>query len=285
MPEAGAVPALVAGLFDDAAIFPPGNAPMPDAVRGHVRHRSSWYASAVGPFVCSAARFEEFVTELKAVDVAVDLALTVPAGIAALPHEIGAVAGSGGRARLRAVEVPLGEFDPAQAGHRLGPSADDLGFAAYLEVPAARLDEGLATAVAAAGCRAKLRTGGTGAGAFPTEAHLAGALAAAVAAGLPFKCTAGLHHAVRHRDPETGFEHHGFLNVVLATCAALDGGGPAAAAAALADQDAAAVAARAAALDPDEVSAVRALFVSLGTCSIDDPVRDLLALGLLAAPR
>ena len=40
---------------------------------------------------------------------------------------------------------------------------------------------------------------------------------------MPFKCTAGLHHAVRHRAADTGFEHHGFLNVLLAVAAALTG--------------------------------------------------------------
>ena len=41
----------------------------------------------------------------------------------------------------------------------------------------------------------------------------------------PFKCTAGLHNAVRHRAADTGFEHHGFLNVLLATRQAFDGAG------------------------------------------------------------
>ena len=40
----------------------------------------------------------------------------------------------------------------------------------------------------------------------------------------PFKCTAGLHRAVRHTGDD-GFEHHGFLNVLLATRRAFDGAG------------------------------------------------------------
>ena len=75
-----------------------------------------------------------------------------------------------------------------------------------------------------AGLRLKFRTGGLTADAFPSAAELAACIDAALDRETPFKCTAGLHHAVRHTDPETGFEHHGFLNVLLATRVALDGG-------------------------------------------------------------
>ena len=70
----------------------------------------------------------------------------------------------------------------------------------------------------------KFRTGGATAEAFPSAAELAAAITAALDRELPFKCTAGLHHALRHTDPESGFEHHGFLNVLAATRASLDGG-------------------------------------------------------------
>jgi|tagenome__1003787_1003787.scaffolds.fasta_scaffold20108502_2 hypothetical protein len=40
-------------------------------------------------------------------------------------------------------------------------------------------------------------------------------------AGLPFKATAGLHHAFRSTDPGTAFEQHGFLNLITAVDAAL----------------------------------------------------------------
>ena len=72
----------------------------------------------------------------------------------------------------------------------------------------------------------KFRTGGASADLFPTSAQLAVCIEAALDRELPFKCTAGLHNAVRHRDEETGFEHHGFLNVLLATRTSLDGGDP-----------------------------------------------------------
>jgi hypothetical protein len=272
------------GVFDDAAIFPPGDAPMPDAVRGHCEHRGSWYARCVGLFVCSASRLDELAGELQARDASVDLALTVPAGIAALQQAIGATL-EHDRVRLHAVEVPLGDFGPDQAARFLGAFGEDPTLTTYVEVPAARVDAGLAKAIDAAGLRLKLRTGGTVASAFPSEAELAGALVAAAAAGLAFKCTAGLHHAVRRRDPVTGFEHHGFLNDLLASDVALRTGDPAAVTATLAEHDPAAVVAGIQALDPARAAAVRTRFGSFGTCSISDPVEDLLALGLLEAPR
>lgn len=45
-----AVPPLFSGLCDDAAIFPPGDLPLPQAVPAHRLHRAAWYAELVGPF-------------------------------------------------------------------------------------------------------------------------------------------------------------------------------------------------------------------------------------------
>nr|BFE70363.1 hypothetical protein GCM10020092_036640 [Actinoplanes digitatis] len=96
--------------------------------------------------------------------------------------------------------------------------------------------------------------------------------------GLAYKLTAGLHDPIRHRDPATGFEHHGYLNVLLATARALTGG---AVDAALADHDGARVAAAVAAIDDPLAERVRHHFVSFGTCSITEPVDGLLRHGLL----
>jgi hypothetical protein len=82
---------------------------------------------------------------------------------------------------------------------------------------------------------------------------------------------------VRHSDPVTGFEHHGFLNIVLATVAAVRGEDVVAA---LAERDAEQVGASVAGLDAVLTAAVRAHFAGFGSCSIDEPVEDLEKLGL-----
>ncbi len=96
-----------------------------------------------------------------------------------------------------------------------------------------------------------------------SEDVLAGVIALAVAAEAPLKLTAGLHHAVRFTDETTGFEHHGFLNVLLAFALALAGGAPEAVVDILAERDSAALVAAFRQLTPDQARAVRRRFVVL----------------------
>ena len=132
--------------------------------------------------------------------------------------------------------------------------------------------------------RAKIRTGGTTATAFPSEHELADILLAAARADVPVKCTAGLHNAVRHRDPQTGFEHHGFLNVLAGVWQCIRGGERDEVVAALSQRSGDVLAESLRDLGPTDVAAVRARFTSYGSCSVGEPVADLEALGLLQAP-
>jgi hypothetical protein len=150
----------------------------------------------------------------------------------------------------------------------------------YVEVARGERAAADIEALAGTGTHAKFRTGGVKAEAHPGETELAALLAAAIGAGVSFKCTAGLHHALRHTTAE-GFEQHGFLNVLLATHALLTGADTAEAAGVLSDRDGRALAARAAALTPEQVERVRSSFRSFGTCSIVEPLDDLVVLGVL----
>ena len=252
-------------FFDDAAIFPPGNASMDGAVRAHVAALASGVARHIGPFVCSASRLPALGDALASADVdALDLALVTPAGSATAA--IGA-AHDDPRLRLRAVEV-----SGAKTGDPL-PAVPE-GTLLLVERPV-KPPFDLPSDVAL-----KLRTGGESADTFPDDVRLSTALTDAIEHDLRFKLTAGLHNAVRHTDPETGFEHQGFLNVVLAVHAALSGSGDELAAI-LAERDASAVAAAVADLDEAARGLVRSRFLSFGTCSIAEPIDDLRALGLL----
>jgi len=147
----------------------------------------------------------------------------------------------------------------------------------FVELPRDERRHPLVTALVGRGLAAKLRTGGLTADLYPDEHELAEAIVALVQRAVPFKMTAGLHHAVRNTDPSTGFEQHGFLNVLVATGAARAGATDRDVARLLAERDPERVLAGV----PDLDASVRASFRSFGTCSITEPVDELRALGLL----
>ena len=79
------IPELFKGLLDDAAVFPPGLMPLPEAVAAHERHLASPYADIIGPLVLAApALAAPALAELGSVEFA--LAVTAPAGPTQLPE-------------------------------------------------------------------------------------------------------------------------------------------------------------------------------------------------------
>jgi hypothetical protein len=272
-------------LFDDASLFPPTSVKMAEAVAGHQRHQTAWYREMCGPFVCPDAKIAALSAALTAAAVAeLDLALVLPGGAASLDSAVDAVFADP-RLRLRAVEVPVGQAGGPEAIAELVAALDRTplaGATAFAEIPIGQLTGAAVRVLADHGYLAKLRTGGTTADAFPGERALARSLTELTAQRLAFKCTAGLHHAVRHRAADTGFEHHGFLNVMLAVAAALDDASSDQVAGVLAETDANSVGAAVAGLDADGAAAVRELFTSFGTCSTDEPITDLVTLGLIS---
>jgi len=268
--------ALFRALLDDAAVFPPGDEPMPSAVAGHLRRRTGPDAAFLGPFLCGSGRWDELLAALVPGDV-LDLALVVAGGAPAVPDAV-ARALAEPRVALAGVEVAV-DGSPASVERLLDALAVlPAGVVGSVEVPFGPGLPAAAARVAATRHRLKLRTGGLAAAAFPSEQVLAAALVACVRAGVPFKLTAGLHSALRHRDDATGFEHHGFLNVLVGVGCALEDAAPDGVAQVLAETDAAVLCAQARRLDP---SVVRASFTSFGTCSSEEPLADLRALGLL----
>jgi hypothetical protein len=289
----------LARLVDDAAIFPPGDAALEQAVPAHREHRAASYAALVGPFVVSDQRLPDLlalVAEEAGSPAPLPVSVVVSGGAGALAPAV-RWAGRGGL-DLRSVEIALRDADGPDLAHntrRILAAVDDLLSAGdladdvpvYVEAPRLRgpepspswlsaLDE-----LATRDHRLKLRTGGLDADAFPDAAELAACIGAALDRELAFKCTAGLHHALRHRAPDTGFEHHGFLNVLLGTRASLDGAAPAEVVAVLEDRDAASVLDRWHEAGTDALVSARRWFTSFGSCSVTEPVEDLAALGLL----
>src|SRR5690606_6453788 len=178
--DESAATALLDGLVDDAAIFPPGNAPLPDAVPAHQRHVDAPYGHLVGPFVCDDRRLPELsrLLEAEPPDRPLPLTLVVIGGAGAIEPAL-TWAGRDPHLDVRAVETALRDEDDlshtaARVTTVLDPALPD-GVAAYVELP--RLDGDDPTAgwldaadtVAAAGYRLKFRTGGESPEAHPGE--------------------------------------------------------------------------------------------------------------------
>lgn len=275
---------LLTGLCDDAALFPPGNAPLPDAVPAHAAHEASGHAPLVGSFVFPAGRLGELAEflEQQPYNGELVLSLTVPTGTTAVPSALDKAAA------LDAVTVAALEIAVAadQSVDELFAALDEIAaanpdIALFVEVPRDERRADILARLAGTPYAAKFRTGGIVADAYPDEAELADAINTVVTGGIPFKATAGLHHAVRNTAPETGFEQHGFVNVLAAVAAVLDGADTQTVASVLAERDGAALAARLGELSEERAADVRRRFLSYGTCSIAEPLADLLDLGLV----
>ncbi len=271
------VPSFLLHLVDDAAIFPPGNAPLPDAVKAHREHRSSAYADLVGPFVVSDIRLPDLLELLDDAEERLPVTVVVTGGAGAIEPAVRWATRSG-LLDVRSLETPLrNEDDLARNAQRVVTAVDQVRDAlgdvpVYVEPPRAldgpthgwlvALDE-----IAAAELRLKFRTGGVDDDAFPPAAELAAAIDAALDRELSFKCTAGLHHAVR-----TGHQH-GFLNILQATAAAFEGASRDDVISILETTDVK--------IQTDGLLSARRWFTSFGCCNVEDPLEDLVELGVV----
>ncbi|MBB3051130.1 hypothetical protein FHS23_002153 [Prauserella isguenensis] len=278
MSAAPGLPAFAHGLCDDAAVFPPGLAPLPDAVSRHREHVSAPYRDLVGPLVLAAPAVGELAPLLRHDD-DLALAVTAPEGPAQLAGAIGGAADLPVRVLAAEIAVPgeVAEFFAELDALELP------GVTVHVEVPRDERRFAVLAGLAERGVRAKFRTGGVRADLHPDEAELATAVVAVARADIAFKATAGLHHAIRNTDPDTGFEQHGFLNLLLATDAALQGSDESVVAGLLARRDGAAIAAAVRELGAERATTVRRSFVSFGTCSIIEPLAELVELDLIPA--
>jgi len=256
------------GLVDDAAVFPPGNADLGDALAAYDARRSEWWSGLVGSFVVTD-------TDLGSVPAGVPVSVVLTTGAGAVEGVASLAARKG--LTLAGLEVAVRDAaDPVGNVRRIDAAARAVDLAAplFIEVPGAATASWLAAVDEVAACdhRLKLRLGNVDHDLVPDTATVATWIDAALDRELRFKATAGLHRAVRH-EPEGGGAH-GFLNVLAATAALWDGGSTTDAVAVLEQRDGAA-------LTDVDVAAARRWFTSFGSCSVTEPLDDLISLGLI----
>lgn len=154
----------------------------------------------------------------------------------------------------------------------------------------------LAAALAINRQSAKIRTGGVTPEDFPRSREIIRFVRTCLAGNVPFKATAGLHHPIRCYRPLTYAEDgpsgtmHGFLNLFLMTGFAREGFRPEVLEEIMEEEfgevfafdEAGATWAGEHRLEVWQIERIRRLGIrSFGSCSFDEPVEDLKALGLL----
>lgn len=256
---------------------------MPNAVRMHLAGHAGEHAEVIGLFLCPASRLPELITELIKVKPPkpVELSLVIDTGLGGVPKALSIVESRSELLALRMVEMPapsdvddvwlerVSEFVPEDVIRVIEPRR---GGPVWLDGIRKVIEHG---------SWPKIRCGGLSTENFPSVDEVAEFLMVVKQGDASFKATAGLHNAVRHTEEETGFTHHGFLNLLIATARLLAGDDLEPVRAALVSTDGAALAKEALELPEHAVYGVRGVFNSYGSCSLTDPVADLERLGLL----
>jgi hypothetical protein len=253
---------------------------MPQALRAHFETRSGELAGVLGVFLCQASRLPELITELIKVKPKQPLpfSLIIDTGLGGVPKAISIVESRNELLALRMVEMPA----PSDVDEVWLERVSEFVPEDVIRVVEPRRGVGWLDGVRKViehGSRPKIRCGGLSSENFPSVDEVADFLSVVSGlGGASFKATNSLHRAVRHQDPETGFEHHGFLNLLVAVGRCLSGGDVRDA---LSSTDAQKLADEARGLSEQAAKAVRALFASYASATFDGPVTDLEALDLL----
>lgn len=291
------VHALLRQSIDYAGLFPPAGLGMSAAVDNYLRYGAGPEAWALGRFIVPATRLSEF-------EEAAGERSSQQAG--APPWRLSALVGpdlAGDLNQIADFQRRHPGTDPGMTVDTIEAKADAVNaiqetmrsvpgrLQVYFELPTERDPIDLLATLARVGARAKVRTGGVTPQAFPSTLSLARFIHACVRAKVPFKATAGLHHALRaeyrltyEEDSDTGVMF-GFLNLFLATalvrkgmaeadtCEILEEASPAAF-----RIDDGAISWRDRRFDGDTLGRARESMVSFGSCSFTEPIDELQSL-------
>jgi hypothetical protein len=225
---------LLLGLIDYAGLFPPAALDMPAAMRKYAEYRESEYRWALGRFVVPVARLDEF--EEAAVGILPGAGLEgddfwrlSALGGADLSSDLNRIAEfnqkRAGAAIIDTIEIKAGQPADIEKAMTLMPAK----LAPYFEIPIGDDPTELIKSIAETEARAKMRTGGVTADAFPSSFNLARFIKICAEEDVPFKATAGLHHPLRsvnkltYAPDSASAMMHGFLNVFLAAAFAQNG--------------------------------------------------------------
>ena len=260
MKTAAGLRQLLTHAIDYAGLFPPAKLSLDQAIHNYARYRTDADAWLLGRFVIPTSRlgdldaFEQLFGHGPAFLFASlgsgggESATAVVAGLRNDLQAIGAFQKKHGNAFVDVLELKWPNIPVAEAPALFESVAGcieqhkgSLTLTPYFELPFSGDWRGLVTALKhfredsmfsrRMKCRPpgmKLRCGGLDVAAFPSPEQVAAVLHCCLVHRVPLKCTAGLHHPLRHHHAAVQVMMHGFINVfgagVLGQVHGLDGG-------------------------------------------------------------
>jgi len=294
---AGSVSGVVRGLLgraiDYAGLFPPAALDMEAALRNYVAYRAGADSALLGRFVAPASRLGELAQTIERIGASdVSVSAVLGANRAADFDQVSAF--NARRVRGAVVDSIEARAERPDVIYEVASRAS--GFDVFVELPLDGELEWLVDAARASNVRAKIRTGGVTADAFPRTRSVVRFMRACLDAGVPFKATAGLHHpltgtyALTYAPDSPRGPMFGFLNAFLAAAFLGVGISNEDAARILDERDPSAFALtgrgvewRGHHVDAAQLAAIHAgVFGSFGSCSFREPVDELRSMALLA---
>lgn len=215
---------LLTEIIDYAGLFPPSEVSMAVAVQNFNTYLKGKHAWMLGRFIVPVSRLDEFSDQAeKFLDGKNLWRLSVLASDN-LPETLIKVVefneANQGKAIIDTLEIKVSEAKEITEAHKILPRE----ITAYFEFPPNDILSDFITALALTRQRAKIRTGGITPDAFPSTDAIIKFMRICIAANVPFKATAGLHHPLRCTKPLT-YElkapigtMHGFFNLFLSAC-------------------------------------------------------------------
>jgi hypothetical protein len=221
----GALRVLLSEIIDYAGLFPPSDLNMESAVQNYADYLQSEHAWMLGRFIVPVDVLDDFAyyaKEFWQTNQTWRLSVLANEDFAETARKIQNFNSVyAGQAIIDVLETKIKTAADIYAMRPYFPAETST----YLEIPrsnssATELSE-IISALAITKVRGKIRTGGVVSEAFPPVDELIKFLRISLAANVPFKATAGLHHPLRAVRPLTYEENsstatmHGFLNLFL----------------------------------------------------------------------
>jgi len=231
------------GLIDYAGLFPPANLPLNEAIDDYIKHLNGENSWMLGRFIIPVSKLNELDQFVSLFDEIGPLELAVLGSGGNSNDEYLSKIGNdmvkisdyqnrhSGKVRIEVYECKLPSNSPSKKTMKKAtdllnqnklshyhefPELPDVGINYSTDEDESSWDEEILPVVSMIaelkGAGIKLRCGGIVKEAFPSVEQIAAMIQTCALIDIPMKCTAGLHHPIRHFAEEYDAYMHGFIN-------------------------------------------------------------------------